>query len=126
FGLLKRQGLKMKVLTVTAKEKICPLEETECNPDACPYAKGHYDRVNQAVFELLHEADTLDRNRILRQAEKWQVCPFEMSLDAAAWSDAVICDYNYVFDPRARLKRFFGEGVKGNYLFLIDEAHNLA
>ena len=126
FGLLKRQGLKMKVLTVTAKEKICPLEETECNPDACPYAKGHYDRVNQAVFELLHEADTLDRNRILRQAEKWQVCPFEMSLDAAVWSDAVICDYNYVFDPRARLKRFFGEGVKGNYLFLIDEAHNLA
>ncbi len=125
FGLLKGQGLKMKVLTVTAKEKICPMEETECNPDACPYAKGHYDRVNQAVFELLQEADTLDRGRILEQAQRHQVCPFEMSLDAALWVDAVICDYNYVFDPRARLKRFFGEGVKGQYLFLIDEAHNL-
>lgn len=125
FGLLREQGLRMKVLTVTAKEKICPMEETECNPEACPYAKGHYDRVNQAVFELLNQEDTLNRGCILSQAEKWKVCPFEMSLDAALWADAVICDYNYVFDPRARLKRFFGDGVKGSYLFLIDEAHNL-
>ena len=48
-----------------------------------------------------------------------------MGLDVSLWTDAVICDYNYVFDPRAHLKRFFGDGVKGDYLFLIDEAHNL-
>ena len=99
FGLLREQGLRMKVLTVTAKEKICPMEETECNPEACPYAKGHYDRVNQAVFELLNQEDTLNRGCILSQAEKWKVCPFEMSLDAALWADAVICDYNYVLIP---------------------------
>ena len=35
-------------------------------------------------------------------------------------------DYNYLFDPHARLRRFFAEG-KGSsrYLFLVDEAHNL-
>ena len=48
-----------------------------------------------------------------------------MALDASIWIDAIICDYNYVFDPNAHLRRFFSEGNKGGYLFLIDEAHNL-
>lgn len=125
FGILRRQGMRLKTLTITAKEKICPCEETECNPDYCPYAKGHYDRVNDAVFSFITGGEVFDREAVLEQAEKWQVCPFEFSLDVALWTDAVICDYNYIFDPRAKLKRFFGEGVKGDYLFLIDEAHNL-
>lgn len=125
FFLLKKQGLSYKAVTLTAKEKICPLEETVCNPDACPYAKGHFDRVNDAVYEMVTEQEDFSREALLRQSEKWQVCPFEFSLDVSLWVDAVICDYNYVFDPRAHLKRFFGDSVKGNYLFLIDEAHNL-
>ena len=44
----------------------------------------------------------------------------------SSWVDGVICDYNYVFDPNVKLKRFFGDGVSGDYIFLIDEAHNLA
>ena len=68
---------------------------------------------------------SFDRETILRQAEKWQVCPFEMSLELSVWMDAVICDYNYVFDPNVYQKRFFGENISGKYLFLIDEAHNL-
>lgn len=125
FQLLKKQGLNIKVIVLTAKEKICPLEETDCNPVHCPYAKGHFDRINQAVFEMLNETTDFSREDILSQADKFQVCPFELSLDLATWMDAIICDYNYVFDPTAHLKRFFGEGVKGDYLFLIDEAHNL-
>ncbi|MCD7833300.1 MAG: ATP-dependent DNA helicase [Lachnospiraceae bacterium] len=125
FATLREHGLHMRTVTLTAKEKICFLEEPECNPEACPYAKGHYDRINDAVFALISEKEALDRPLIESQARKWRVCPFEMGLDAALWVDGVICDYNYIFDPRARLKRFFGEGVKGEYLFLIDEAHNL-
>ncbi|MCC8136525.1 MAG: ATP-dependent DNA helicase [Clostridiales bacterium] len=125
FSVLREHGLHMKTVTLTAKEKICFMEETECNPDACPYAKGHYDRVNDAVYELITSCESMNRKTLEEQAEKWHVCPFEMGLDAALWTDAVICDYNYIFDPRARLKRFFGEGAKGDYLFLIDEAHNL-
>ncbi len=125
FELLKQQGLSYKVIVLTAKEKLCPLEETDCNPVHCPYAKGHYDRVNDAVFEMLNHTDDFSRDAILKQSEQWKVCPFEMSLDLALWMDAVICDYNYVFDPTAQLKRFFGDNVKGSYLFLIDEAHNL-
>lgn len=124
FSVLRGNGLRLKTLTLTAKEKVCPCGEMVCNPDACPRAKGHFDRVNDAVFEMLSAADAFDRDVILQQAEKWRVCPFEMSLDVSLWCDAVICDYNYIFDPRAKLKRFFAEG-RGEYLFLVDEAHNL-
>lgn len=125
FQTLRSQGLLFKSITLTAKEKICFCGETECNPDACPYAKGHYDRVNDAVFDLITSACEMTRSVLEAQAEKFQVCPFEMALDVSLWVDAVICDYNYVFDPNAHLKRFFSEGNKGGYLFLIDEAHNL-
>lgn len=125
FHTLRKQNLRFKTVTLTAKEKICFCEETECNPDACPYAKGHYDRVNDAVFDLINREDELTREVLEKQAEKYKVCPFEMSLDVSVWVDAVVCDYNYVFDPNAHLKRFFSEGGKGGYLFLIDEAHNL-
>lgn len=125
FDILKEQALRMKVLVLTAKEKICFCEETNCNPEACPYAKGHYDRVNDAVYELLTTSDEMNREILEEQARKWKVCPYEMSLDVSEWVDAVICDYNYVFDPNAHLRRFFGEGISGEYLFLIDEAHNL-
>ena len=125
FETLREQNLKFKVITLTAKEKICFCEETSCNPDDCPYAKGHFERVNDAVYELLMQEDVMSREVLEAQARKHKVCPFEMALDVSTWVDGVICDYNYVFDPDARLRRFFAEGGAGGYLFLIDEAHNL-
>ncbi len=125
FLLLKSQGLLFKTITLTAKEKLCPMEKTECNPEQCPYAKGHYDRVNDAVFELLMEDVLYDRAQLAEHAEKWKVCPFEMALDLSLWVDGIICDYNYVFDPNVYLKRFFGEGGSRDSIFLVDEAHNL-
>lgn len=125
FSILQEKGLLFKVITLTAKEKLCFLEKAECNPSACPFARGHYDRINRAVYEMWTERQSFTREVITAQAEKHQVCPFELSLDAAVWMDGVICDYNYAFDPNVHLKRFFGEGAPGNYIFLIDEAHNL-
>lgn len=125
FEHLKNVGLEMKTIILTAKEKICFCDKAECNPDSCPYAKGHFDRVNDAIFDLLTNVNEISREVIEQYAKEHQVCPFEMSLDVSLWADAVICDYNYVFDPRAHLKRYFSEGKKGKYLFLIDEAHNL-
>lgn len=125
FRILQEKGLKFQVITITAKEKLCILDKPACDPSSCPYAKGHYDRINEAVFELWTTSQLYGREQILAQAEKWRVCPFELCLDLAVWVDGVICDYNYVFDPNAHLRRFFGEGVSGDYIFLIDEAHNL-
>lgn len=125
FALLREHDLYMKTVTITAKEKLCFLEKPECNPDACPYAKGHYDRVNDAVYEIIHREFGITRETILSYAVEYQVCPFEFCLDISNWVDGIICDYNYVFDPNVRLKRYFFEGISGNYLFLVDEAHNL-
>lgn len=125
FDLLREQGYRGRVITITAKEKLCFCGEMDCNPVHCMYAKGHYDRVNDAVFDFIQREYDMAREALLAQAEAFQVCPFEMCLDASLWADAVICDYNYVFDPNVYLKRFFSEGTKGEYLFLVDEAHNL-
>lgn len=126
LDLLRQQGMELKTVVLTAKEKLCVCEKPECDPDHCPRAKGHFDRINQAVYELWTTGpDACTREVILESAERYQVCPFELSLDLAVWMDTLICDYNYVFDPNVSLKRFFADGVREDYLFLIDEAHNL-
>ncbi len=125
FSILDGKGLDFRTVLVTAKEKICPLSEPSCNPEDCPYARGHFDRINDAVFDLLESGHYFGREEILAQAEARKVCPFELTLDTASWCDAILSDYNYVFDPSASLKRFFANGTKGGYIFLIDEAHNL-
>ena len=113
FALLEEQGYRAKVIQITAKEKLCLCEEMDCNPVNCPYAKGHFDRVNDAVFDLLQKSNLFTREEVLAQAKEYQVCPFEMSLDVATWADNIVCDYNYVFDPNVYLKRLFSGGDKG-------------
>lgn len=123
--LLRQGGLRLKSVILTAKEKICFCDKPECNPIACPYAKGHFDRVNDAIFELISNEDRFSREVIEEYARRHTVCPFEMSLDLSLFSDAIICDYNYLFDPHVYLKRYFSQGIAKDYIFLIDEAHNL-
>lgn len=122
--LLLEKGMKALAVTITSKEKLCILEKPDCNPGACERARGHFDRVNEAVYDMLLHEERVDREKILAYAEKHQVCPFEMCLDTSTWADVVIADYNYAFDPNVYLRRFF-EGSGREYAFLVDEAHNL-
>lgn len=125
FNLLRDKGLSFKSVTITAKDKVCPLEKAECNPSKCQRAKGHFDRVNDAIYYAITNYDCIDRAAVEAVATQFNVCPFELSLDISLFTDGIIGDYNYVFDPHASLKRFFADGLKGDYTFLIDEAHNL-
>jgi DNA excision repair protein ERCC-2 len=125
FRILRDNGIPLKVVTLTAKEKICIYDKPDCSPGTCPRAKGHFDRVNDAVYDLLIHENDISRDLIITYAEKHCVCPFEMSLDVTLWSDAIICDYNYAFDPNVYLRRFFTNEKQSDYVFLIDEAHNL-
>ena len=125
FRTLRRSGLHFKTISITAKEKMCVMDETNCNPGYCDRAKGHYDRINKAVFDIINNESDITREVIQEYAKKHNVCPFEMSLDISNWVDGIICDYNYAFDPSASLKRYFSEGGNGRYIFLVDEAHNL-
>ncbi len=123
--LLTDRGLQLKCVHITAKEKACANGEFICNPDACPYAQGHFDRVNDAVYDCITHENVITRDIIFRYSEKHKVCPYEFSLDVSSWCDAIIGDYNYAFDPRVRLQRFFNAGAQDEYILLVDEAHNL-
>ena len=120
---LKQRGLRAKSITLTAKDKICFNPDSLCSAEECEFAKGHYDRIGEAM-KCLFETDSHTREVIEDNAKRYRVCPFEFSLDLTLWGDCIICDYNYAFDPRVYLRRFFLE-ARGDYTFLVDEAHNL-
>jgi DNA excision repair protein ERCC-2 len=121
---LAAKGMRLKRVTLTAKEKICFLEEKSCAPEDCPYARGYFDRLNDALAEAFTH-DALNRDTIEKVAAAFTVCPFELSLELVHWADCIICDYNYAFDPTVTLRRLFGEEAESPVL-LVDEAHNLA
>ena len=125
FRLLREHGLYFKSVTITAKEKICIMDKPDCNPDICPRAKGHFDRINDALYDILSNETEITRDKIICYAERHNVCPFEMNLDCTDFTDGIICDYNYIYDPKVRLKRYFADGIKGEYIVLVDEAHNM-
>ncbi len=123
FNDLRKTGLKMKTITLTAKDKICFSPEASCTADECEFARGYYDRLGNALKQAFQQ-DAFTRETLEEISGLYRVCPFEFSLDLSIWADCVICDYNYAFDPRVFLRRFFLEENK-NHIFLVDEAHNL-
>lgn len=124
MALLRNHGLRMKTLTLTAKDKICFNPDAACTGEECPYARGHFDRINAAVADLFVNRDGLTRRRVEATAQTHRVCPFALSLELTHCADVVIGDYNYAFDPRVYLRHFFSDET-GHYTFLVDEAHNL-
>ncbi len=121
---LRDRGLRLKSVTLTAKDKICFEKEAACTPEECTYAKGYFDRLRPAISDIFTNESAINREKIEEYAKRHQICPFEFSLELTLWGDCIICDYNYVFDPKVYLKRFFVD-IQDKYTFLIDEAHNM-
>jgi Rad3-related DNA helicase len=120
---LAKAGARLRTVTLTARDKVCPRPEAGCRPEECDLARGYYDRVEKALADVW----TVDRPGsadLTETAARHRVCPFELSLDAALDADLIVADYNYAFDPAVRLRRFF-QRPREKYLFLIDEAHQL-
>jgi DNA excision repair protein ERCC-2 len=120
---LRQTGLRLRTLTLTAKEKVCVQESRPCDPLTCAFARGYYDRRRPAMRAAL-EREEITRPVLEAVSREHQVCPYELSLDLSSWVEVVVCDYNYVFDPKVYLRRHFAEEA-GDYAFLVDEAHNL-
>ena len=123
---LYEKGLCARDSVLTSKEKICFRPGASCNPDDCPYAKGYYDKIRVVTEKAIQSGRRFSPDYIVELAEEEQICPFEMQLDLSLWSDVIICDYNYFFDPLVKLERYFGdEADPSKFVLLIDEAHNL-
>lgn len=122
--LFEEQQSEIKTIEISAKEKICFMNECKCNPDYCPFAKNYYQKQKLAIWDLLNNGHFYSREQISEVAKKYECCPFELSLDLSLYSDVIVCDYNYLFDPQVYLKRFFELQETDSY-FLVDEVHNL-
>ena len=133
-GKLHEAGAKLRCVMLYAKEQMCAHPEgcrvganSRCNPDDCPFARHYFDRVDGAVQELLATRHGFPKSLITEVAAKHRICPYELSLDLSEHCEIIICDYNYAFSPDVYLRRYFDaqEGERGEYVFLVDEAHNL-
>ncbi|HOJ45609.1 MAG TPA: ATP-dependent DNA helicase [Bacilli bacterium] len=124
MAYLRQAGAKACDITLTAKDKICFTPGAACNPDECPFAKGYYDKIRHVLHDALDHEVTFDRHIISSYAGKYELCPFELQLDLSLFTDVIIADYNYVFDPMVYLRRFFDADSSAHFL-LVDEAHNL-
>ncbi len=133
-GKLFEGGARLRTAVINAKEQVCLCgaritgrRDDMCDPAVCDFARGYYDRAEDAIFELLSRQNGFTRQIIREVALKYRVCPYELSLDLSEYCDIIICDYNYVFDPMVYFRRYFSDfGERGKYIFLLDEAHNLA
>ena len=121
------KGLEIRSITITARDTICFQETRSCNPVSCNYANGHFDRVNEAILDCIKNETNITKVIVEEYAQKHKVCPGEYALDLSLFCDIIICDYNHVYDPKAKLKRFFQDGnpETKSFILLHDESHNL-
>lgn len=124
IDLLEKSGLVAKTCEITAKDSMCLLKERDCDPEVCKYAKGYYNRIYKAIDDVFRNESLLTKEKIISYGKHHRVCPFELSLDISNYCDIIIADYNYAFDPRAHLIRYF-EDTTYEPILLVDEAHNL-
>lgn len=126
IGDLLQSGLVARDVWLLAKEKVCLSPGCGCNPDECPFARGYFGKVREALKEALNSDVRFTPEYIEKTAIEKGMCPFEFQLDLSSFCDFVIADYNYCFDPIVYLERFFDESVDSSTsLLLVDEAHNL-
>ena len=121
---LHQQSLETKTIEITSKDDICFLDKRDCDPEKCPFAKGFFDRLSVAMQDIFTHESLMTRDVIETYARKHTICPFEFSLFVSYYVDLIVCDYNYVFDPRIHLIRYFDDDTYKPKL-LIDEAHNM-
>lgn len=124
FDKLRDIGLMFRYITLTAKDKICLNDKVSCNPDDCKYAKDYFNKEKDAIYKIIKKEWRISREMLIEYGEKYEICPFELSLGLILWCDGIICDYNYIFDPRVYLRRVLDENSSDN-IILIDEGHNL-
>lgn len=113
----------LRVVELTARDKACEHPGQACNGDACPLARGFWDRLAAARAEGV-AAGFMDRATLRSLALRHEVCPYYLGQELSRWADLVVGDYNYYFDGSALLHAMtlaheWRVGV------LADEAHNL-
>jgi len=115
--------IMLRVLELTARDKLCEHPDKACQGDSCPLAKGFYDRL-PAARTAAASVSLLDRDALREVALAHEVCPYYLGSEMARWADVAVGDYNYYFDGGAMLYALaLNNGW--NTSVLVDEAHNM-
>ncbi len=122
---LRARGLALRVVTLSARDKVCLNDVVACRPDRCAFAAGHFDRVRDlALVPEVHALPDGAPEAVVAVAARGAVCPWQLAVDATEQADVVIGDYNYAFDPSGSLRRAFAE-EPDRWIVVVDEAHQL-
>ena len=120
---LVEAGAKIRSVILPSKERAC-ISEAACKISYSDCENARCKRLSDALIALYSlNKVTVTLDELKTVGKEYKVCPHELGLTYAELCDVVICDINYLFDPRVYIRRFFSEG--GDYAFLVDEAHNL-
>jgi DNA excision repair protein ERCC-2 len=123
---MAQPGVPFTAVHLRAKEKSCLNEVYYCHESLCSFAKDYANKIEHSgVIDSLLNLPLVGPDTCAEAGRRYQVCPFELSLDVALEADVIVGDYNYVFDPGVYLRRFFQDTSYDDCLLIIDEAHNL-
>lgn len=129
IDLMRDQIPNLRAIHISSKDKCCvtykPGQNRKCDPKNCGATVAYFDKINSAIYELLTEYKTYTKDIIDKVSAKYSLCPYEVSLELSEWCELVVCDYNYLFDLQAYFRRYFDAPTGAEYIFLIDESHNL-
>jgi len=114
-------------LQVRAKGRMCANDEVICHEEFCAFARDYGLKLDErgVLPALRTSAPHLDPDRVFEVAKAAEVCPFEVSLELIDGTTAIVCDYNYVFDPAIALFGLAESGSLEDTYLIVDEAHNL-
>ncbi|MBP5271271.1 MAG: ATP-dependent DNA helicase [Clostridia bacterium] len=116
----------LRAIVLAPKEQTCPYKGLECDRTRCPLAAEKTERKSRELLAReLAEHRGYPSGHVRQAALDAGVCPYEFSLDLSEYCDIIICDYNSVFDPGARIRRYFVNSDPSDSVLLVDEAHNL-
>ena len=114
-------------LRLRNKARMCANDQVICHEEYCPFAREYYLKLQKSgvVRNLLDMHPTLLPDDIYDGARRAEVCPFEVSLELSHLVQAMVCDYNYAFDPYVGLSDFGADADLANTILVVDEIHNL-
>lgn len=125
---LLREGMgtasrPLRVLALVPKDEGCEHPDKACHGDACPLARGFYDRL-PAARQAAVDRGWLDAPALRGVALAHAICPYYLGQELQRWADVLVGDVHHLFDPSGGLWGRL-QAQEWSLAVLIDEAHNL-
>jgi len=116
-------GQSLRVLTMVPKDDACEHPDKACHGDACPLARGFYDRLPGARQEAV-ALGWLDAAAQRQIALRHGICSYYLGQELLRWADVLVGDVQHLFDSSGLLWGLM-QTLDWKLAVLVDEAHNL-